>query len=381
MATAEKKKSIALPCTAMLMGGFCATSSGIVMNLLQQRYGFSYDFGGLLVAMLSVGHLTTSFLSGVLPGFVGRKTSALVLSTGLLLGYLLLAVCSQNWLLILGFLLIGFGKGSTVNNCNVLTGERSANRTRGMNLLHACYAVGSLLGPIYIGFLGRANWWGMPLMGLGCCGMVAWCCFVSAGLPGKPKVREKSTTDWSFLKTKSFWVLTALLVCQNASEIAVTGWVVTYFQNTGILSAQASSLTVTVVWGAILVARLYFVFIRPLKDPPKGLVVMGIGCVAGYALLLGAKSSLGALAALALFGLFLAGVNPTAVSCAGKGLSNAGMGVMLPIAGIGAIAMPYIVGAVAEGFGIHTGMIAIMAANVGIVVFAVLYRIMQKKEQ
>lgn len=381
MATAEKKKSIALPCTAMLMGGFCATSSGIVMNLLQQRYGFSYDFGGLLVAMLSVGHLTTSFLSGVLPAYTGRRASALFLSTGLFLGFLLLVVFSQSWLLILGFLLIGFGKGSTVNNCNVLAGERSANRTRGMNLLHACYAVGSLLCPIYIGFLGKSQWWGLPLAGLALCGIVAWCCFVSAGLPGKPKIREKAGSDWSFLRAKSFWVLTALLVCQNASEIAVTGWVVTYFQNTGILSAQASSLTVTVVWGAILLARLYFVFIRPLKDPPKGLVVMGIGCVVGYALLLGAKSSLGALAALALFGLFLAGVNPTAISCAGKGLSNAGMGVMLPIAGIGAIAMPYIVGAVAEGFGIHTGMIAIMAANVGIVVFAVLYRRIIKKEQ
>ena len=169
------------------------------------------------------------------------------------------------------------------------------------------------------------------------------------------------------LRKKSGITQTTLAKALNVSDKAVSKWE----------RAEASPDTDNL----ILLARLYFVFIRPLKDPPKGLVVMGIGCVAGYALLLGAKSSLGALAALALFGLFLAGVNPTAVSCAGKGLSNAGMGVMLPIAGIGAIAMPYIVGAVAEGFGIHTGMIAIMAANVGIVVFAVLYRIMQKKEQ
>ena len=376
----RNEKSIGLPCIAMLMGGFCATSSGIIMNLLQQRYGFSYDFGGLLVAMLSVGHLTASFLSGVLPDLIGRRRSALILSTGLALGYLVLILFTQNWLLIAGFLLMGFGKGSTVNNCNVLTGERSANPTRGMNLLHACYAIGSLAGPLLIGILGRTGLWYAPMAGMGVMGVMVWICLLGAKLPDKPKAAQKKQTDWSFLRSRAFWVLTALLVFQNASEIAVTGWVVTYFQNEGILSPEASQLTVTVVWSAILVARLYFVFIRPLRNPPKAMVVMGIGCVVSYGLMLVARGPVSALLALAVFGAFLAGVNPTAVSCAGKGLSNAGMGIMLPIASCGAIAMPYIVGAVASWGGIHTGMAAIMAANVGLVVCAILYARLQKKE-
>ena len=77
---------------------------------------------------------------------------------------------------------------------------------------------------------------------------------------------------------------------------------------------------------------------------------------------------------LFLFGLAIAGVNPTAVA-AGNALSGAGLGVMLPAAGVGAVLMPYITGAVAQRFGIWAGMLCTVFALMGMTACAVaLYR-------
>ena len=51
----QNKAACAYP--AMLLNGVCASSGGVVMALLQERYGLSYQWSGLLLAMLSVGTL------------------------------------------------------------------------------------------------------------------------------------------------------------------------------------------------------------------------------------------------------------------------------------------------------------------------------------
>ena len=46
----QNKAACAYP--AMLLNGVCASSGGVVMALLQERYGLSYQWSGLLLAML-----------------------------------------------------------------------------------------------------------------------------------------------------------------------------------------------------------------------------------------------------------------------------------------------------------------------------------------
>lgn len=58
----QNKAACAYP--AMLLNGVCASSGGVVMALLQERYGLSYQWSGLLLAMLSVGNLAAGFACG-----------------------------------------------------------------------------------------------------------------------------------------------------------------------------------------------------------------------------------------------------------------------------------------------------------------------------
>ena len=50
----------------MLLGGLLGSSSGVVMSLLQDRYALGYEWGGVLLAALSVGNLLSGFTTGML---------------------------------------------------------------------------------------------------------------------------------------------------------------------------------------------------------------------------------------------------------------------------------------------------------------------------
>ena len=67
--------------------GICAISSGVVVSLLQEQYGFAYGMTGTLLSLMSIGNLLAGFLAGVLPGVLGLKPSVLLLTIGYTLGY------------------------------------------------------------------------------------------------------------------------------------------------------------------------------------------------------------------------------------------------------------------------------------------------------
>ena len=127
---------------AFFFSGVCAISSGVVVSLLQEQYGFAYGVTGTLLSLMNIGNLTAGFLSGVLPGLLGgMKRSVLLLSLGYLVGYGLMGFTGVVALLGLGFFLVGAAKGQVINTCTVLVGDSSPDRTRGMNLMHSCIAV------------------------------------------------------------------------------------------------------------------------------------------------------------------------------------------------------------------------------------------------
>ena len=137
--------------------GICTISSGVVVSLLQEKYGFAYGMTGTLLSLMSIGNLLAGFLTGVLPGVLGFKPSVLLLTTGYALGYGMMGLSGAELLLSVSFFLVGIAKGSVMNACTILVSDNSADRTRGMNLMHSCYACGALLCPFLIAAAGRVS--------------------------------------------------------------------------------------------------------------------------------------------------------------------------------------------------------------------------------
>lgn len=365
---------------AFFLSGICAISSGVVVSLLQQRYGLAYGVSGSLISVMSVGNLVAGFLAGLLPGRLGLKVTTLILGTGYALGYALMGLSGQVWLLTAAFALVGLAKGGTINACTILVGDNVPDRTRGMNAMHSCYACGALLCPFVAAGASAALGADGPTIVLAVLGVGLWLAFAAAPASLTGRRQSAARPDWSFCRSPKFWLLTALIFCQNSAETSVTGWLVTYFKDQGILSGSVSPYTVTLLWGATMAARLVLAFVHPPKDPYRAMLWMGLGCTVFYAGLMLARTQVPALLLLLFFALSIAGMNPTAVACAGQMTSVTSMGVMLPVAGLGAILMPWVIGVVAD----HAGLLAGMACNIvpcaGMLLFAALVRREAAKE-
>lgn len=351
------------------LSGICSISSGIVVSLLQERYGFDYNVTGTLLSIMSIGNLMAGFAAGVLPAKIGLKATIITLSAGYELGYLWLGISGWMSILVLSFLLIGFAKGGVINMCTILVSNHSENRAKGMNIMHSCYALGALICPFVIagaGLIGPV----VPMFTLGFLGLIMWIIFHLTPFE-KKTAGKKEKTDWGFLKSKRFWLLTGLIFCQNAAETSVNGWLVTYFKGSGILSGTLSAYTVTVMWTATLIGRLLIAFVFPLKNPYTAMIKMGIGCTVFYIGLMMANNQVAAILLLFAFAFSMAGMNPTAVACAGKMTSVASIGVLLPAASFGGILMPWIIGIVSNIAGLKMGMAMNIISCVGMLIFCI----------
>ena len=353
--------------------GICAISAGVVVSLLQEQYGFAYGMTGTLLSLMSIGNLIAGFLVGVLPGALGMKRSVLLLTIGYAVGYSLMGLTGAVAVLALAFFLVGIAKGSVMNTCTILVSDNSANRTRGMNLMHSCYACGALLCPFLIAAAARVST-ALAVFLLAVLGLMLWLVYGFTPLGGESRktARTKEVIDWSFLHAPRFWLLTGLLFCQNAAEQSVTGWMVTYFKGSGIIAGSLAAYTVTVMWGATLVARLLIAFVFPFRNPRKAMVGMSVLCTFFYVLLVRADTQGMAIVLLFAFAFSMAGLNPTAVASAGRMTSVTSMGIMLPTASSGAILMPWIIGIVAEKAGLAAGMASNIVPCVGLIIFTLL---------
>ncbi len=399
------KRKCYLGFMAFFFSGICAISTGVIVSILQELYGFDYDMTGLLLSCMNIGNLVASFLAGVLPSKIGTRQTVLLLCSGYTMGYCLMAAAGTlsaaafagltvqllSIALVCAFFLVGLSKGCALNNCTVIVSANSADTTKGMNVLHACYACGALLGPILISIAACAGR-KAPMWVLALTGFFMWCIFAALRLPGREegdseavgdqeeapqkirtahKFEKRQNSRWSFLRDRTFWLLTGLIFCQNAAETSVTGWLVTFYKNMQILSGSVSNYTVTIMWGATLVARLLIAFVLPIRNRFRALSVMGAGCSIFYGVLVFTDSAVPALFFLALFSLSMAGVNPTAVAGA-KQMSRQSMGIMLPTAGLGAVIMPWLIGIVAQQVSLRAGMLVNILPCAGIMVFSIL---------
>lgn len=80
-----------------------------------------------------------------------------MLAGGAALGYGAMILTGSPWALLAAFTLVGVAKGTTLNTSSALIAAHTRERTKCMNLIHACFATGSLLCPLFIAALGMGG--------------------------------------------------------------------------------------------------------------------------------------------------------------------------------------------------------------------------------
>ena len=108
----NQKKQRIVGLLTFFISGICAISAGIVVSILQEKYGFAYSMTGTLLSLMSIGNLMAGFVTGILPGKIGMKKTMAFLTGGYALGYLAMCISGKVAILILAFFIVGIAQPS-----------------------------------------------------------------------------------------------------------------------------------------------------------------------------------------------------------------------------------------------------------------------------
>jgi fucose permease len=170
--------------------------------------------------------------------------------------------------------------------------------------------------------------------------------------------RDNRAADFGFTKEPMFYLVILTLFFYLCAEQGVIGWMITYFKDTGYLSASVSQITASVQWIMMLLGRLTTAWLSTKVAKEKLLPVMGVGIVVFFVLLIMSRSTVPIMIGIVGFGYSMAGIYPTTVSFSGGIIQKYPMAwsFILTIASFGSIIMPSIIGKIAETAGIAVGM-------------------------
>ena len=143
-----------------------------------------------------------------------------------------------------------------------------------------------------------------------------------------------------------------------STEYAIVGWLVTYFQDAGILRADYAQMMNSLLWLVIFLGRMAGAAVTGRVSRAKLLLIDGFGLFAFFLLMFLSRTPAPIILGLMGVGAFMATIYPTAFAFGSdcvKG-NDLGCSVMIFTGSAGGVITPALVGFVAEQAGIRAGM-------------------------
>lgn len=372
--TAEEKKQLVYTYLAFMLNGILALSIGSLLPFIRESRGLNYAFAGLLVSLHSVGNLFSSFASGTLSVFIGRKRSILLFNACYALSYILIICGGNNYVLAAAYLMTGMARGASSNFGNYTVNNLAPGRAGVLNGLHAMFSIGAFSFPIILTALTRtdADKWIYACYFIVAMGILSWLLYFlipdpeePAGTKGKGADKGKES-GLGFFREPIFYLCTFTLFFYLCAEQGVIGWLITYFEDTGLLSASLSQLMASVLWIMMLAGRLTAAWLSERVKKERLLLIMAVGFVCFFFWLLFCRETVLIVIGIMGFGYSMAGIYPTTVSFCGGLIQKYAMAwsFILTTASFGSILMPMIIGRIAERAGIAYGMSSIVVVVV-----------------
>lgn len=314
---------------------------------------------------------------GALGGRLGNKRLALAGLATLGLAMLALAGIGGIGGFLVALALGGAGNGliEIAMNSATLDWEQATGRSV-MNLMHAVFSGGAMLGALAAGSLLEIGWnYSQILVALAA--LYALACV--ATLPTRYPPTDRHTSDatspiaalWLLIGQPALITLAVLCLLGIVGESIPSLWSTIYLREIGasplVGGAGLALFNATMVVGRLLNA--------PLVDrmgPRVSLTISGIGLAAATALLLLPGVSF-AVIAFAALGLAVAGIVPTTLVAAGRASpANHGVivGAIMSVAYAGFIICPPLIGWLADQIGLQLALLSIGLSGLAVSLLA-----------
>jgi len=375
---------------------------GAILPDLKADYALSYQVGGALLSVQSVGYVLAGLLAGYLPLLIGIKKSFILVQLAPTFGFFMLLVSGNPIWLLAAMVLLGIGKGGITNYNNLLISLYSKGNAGPLNILHASFASGAVIAPLIVLLV---SGWRMAVI-VGCVVGVTSLIFLSmAGFSDKDldtadsrsddsddsngsnsngrNNSSRQKVDYGFLKEKLFWITVLIVFFYQAVEASLMGWLTSFLIDTGLMADSLAQFATSVLWMALLAGRLICSVISTRFKPCNMILTLTCITLVFMILLLNIHSPAGLIIATAGIGLGMSGMSGTSVSNAGDIFARypVCMGFYVFLTSMGAIVAPAVIGLVANGAGIYTGMSTLLIFAGLMIAMAVVNAAMQRKPE
>ena len=351
---------------AFIVIGALQAMYGPAFPALRARYGLSAETVAGIVSLYFLGGFVTISLSGFLIRWLGYRRLLSVFSLFMLLGSFGVAL-SESWTVTLAAVfLTGLGFGAIDIGTNLLFARTFTSRSApALNLLHALYGVGAMLGPVFISLFSPSV--RVPFLGAAAlAGVLFALCLRLEDPPPPPPVAR--TLALPYARLFGFVLVYFLYV---ASEVGVASWETTHLAP--YLGVETAAGLTALYWGALTVGRFVA---SPLSSrvAPGDLVLGSVGLACAGILLTFFVPV--APYAYVLVGLAFAPVFPTGISWLQEvfpARAEQVVPIVVAVANLGPVAGSWFIGAVvARGSSdavpaVLSGLLLLMLAATGVV--------------
>ena len=353
---------------ALGINGMTFALIGTSLPAIQSHLGVDITMAGTMMAVLQVGFTLFTLISGILSDFYRREW---ILVFGCLLlsfGNLLFCTVSALALNMVFIGIMGAGLGCILSGTNaLLIGLYPQKKRKILNIHHVFFSIGSLVGPILMGYLltQKSIVWRWAYTGQGVMLLIFSLFILSCQFFHTIKKRSNFVEQVkSMAKDRSFLLILSVNSLAVGTQLSVMLLGVTYLHQAKQCSIAAAGIAlsffaVTMMLGRVACSRLS----ATIHNATIILILLGLQMLAMLLIWLGTGWL--ALLALALSGFSFSGIYPTSLALAGvlfPRVEGSALGVLSTMAGAGSILLCWLIGYIAGLTDLQSGFIVVVLA-------------------
>lgn len=356
----------------------------ILFIALQDVYGLGYEKLARLIVFNFVTQMVTDLITPKIVGKLGYRKTAIMCQGAAAIGLAMLGILPRimsntYFAIILSIIVYAFGSGlMEVIMSPMIEMLPTSDKAGNMAFLHSFYCWGQvftvIVTTLLVAAFGYRGWANIPL---------AWAVLPFLNMFSffkvpvvEPNGEEKKAPFKKLIKSRRFRIYMVMMLCAGASEIAMAQWASMFAQQalgvSKVIGDIAGPCAFAVFMGA---GRVWYGIMAHRLSFKKTLVVLSIMCFACYAVVALCKIPVVALVFCALCGFTVSISWPGIYSLGTKDFPE-GSSVMFSVFAMcgdtGCCLGPWVLGMVADSFGLHIGVAAASVFSVIMILCVIL---------
>lgn len=351
----------------MLAFGIVLTTLGAILPSLIARFGMSKTSAGGLFVMMSFGILVGSLVFGPIVDRRGYKGMLIAGVALVALGLAGIAFAPSVGALRVMIVLVGVGGGIINGGTNALVADVSAGaRSAGLSLLGVFFGVGAVGVPFALSMLLGAFSYSALIAGVAVVVLIPLVVAVVTRFPAPKQAQGFPIADAGLLlRDPALLLMGMMLFLESGMEITVGGWTATYFHEAMGLDDQRALIFLSLYWLGMMLTRLGLGWLLRSASAARVLLSCLAIALVGALLLITTHSIAVAGAGVFLIGCGFAATYPVVLGFVGDRytqLSGTAFSVVIVMALVGGMILPYATGALGATYGLRGSFLIIPAA-------------------